>query len=128
MLAQKGGLQQTALESFGQDGGNPTYVDVDSCTTKNTSTNLTCYLMDLVVDPATRVSLHTVNFTICLCGSAISVIYTLSNGTTVTSHSCQQCPFVVQIGQLQLYHNVEVFIINDSAGKNTTTIRLSVSV
>ena len=124
VVAQNSGPQIAALEAFG-NGGNPTYVNVDSCTIQG-STNLTCSTMNLVVDPANGVSLRTVNYGLCLCGSAVAAVYNLSDGTEMI-HSCQQCPFDVRIGQLQIRHNVKVFV-NDSGNTNTTIIRLSVSV
>ena len=123
-MAQNSGLQIAALEAFG-NGGNPTYVNVGSCNTHG-STNLTCSTMNLVVDPASGVSLRTVNYGLCLCGSAVAAVYNLSDGTEMI-HSCQQCPFEVKIGQLQIHHNVKVFV-NSSGNTNTTIIRLSVSV
>lgn len=123
-MAQNSGPQVAALEAFGSLG-NPTYVNVNSCATQG-STNLTCSTMNLVVDRASGVSLQTVNYGLCLCGSAVAVVYSLSNGMEIV-HSCQQCPFEVKIGQLQIRHNVRVFV-NDSGNTNTTIIRLSVSV
>ena len=82
--------------------------------------------MNLVVDPSSSTSVQTVNYGLCLCGSAVAVIYTLSNGIVI-SHSCQQCPFDVKVDQLLIYHYIKVFV-NDSGNTNTTIIRLSVSV
>ena len=124
VLGQNARLQTIALEDFGS-GGNPTYVDNDSCTRLG-STNLTCPIKSLVADPVTGVLVESVNFGLCLCGSAVAVIYSLSDETSII-HSCQQCPFVVKLGQLQIYHNVRVFV-NDSGNTDTTIVRLSVSV
>jgi hypothetical protein len=121
-VAQNSGPQIFALEGFG-NGGNPTYIG--SCTVQG-STNLTCPTMNLVTDPASGTLLRAVNYGLCLCGSAVAAIYSLSDETDIV-RSCQQCSFEMEIGQLRIRHNVEVFV-NDGGNTNTTIIRLSVSV
>jgi hypothetical protein len=50
-----------------------------------------------------------VKFQICLCDSAITVEYTLTNGTVI-ARECNQCPVSVQIDRLWLENDFNVYM------------------
>ena len=124
VLAQNTHIQQDTLTAFGS-GGNSSYVDLPCTVEESTNLTSTCSLMNLNSSTnGTTIQITSIELVICLCGSAITVSYNLSDGSVI-SRFCQQCPFEVEIDRLRFYHNVSVSV-NESG--DTTIIMLSVSV
>ena len=71
----------------------------------------------------TRVALQKVKFQICLCDSAMTVEYTLTDGTMVT-RKCNQCPVPVLTDRLLLENIFDVYL----DGSGITRIAVLVSV
>ena len=121
---QGGGAQQRSLKNLGRMS-NGTLVENSRCTTNDTTTDLFCNFTDsieLIVNRDTNVTLQKVKFQICLCDSAMTVAYTLTNGTVVT-RKCNQCPVPVRIDRLLLENDFDVH----KDGDNITRIAVSVS-
>ena len=121
---QGGGAQAHSLKVLGQRS-NSTLVENSQCTTNNTTTDLFCNFTDseeLIVNYNTNVTLQKVKFQICLCDSAMTVEYTLTNGTMIT-HKCNQCPVPVRIDRLLLENDFNVH----KDGDNITRITVLVS-
>ena len=71
----------------------------------------------------TGVALQKVKFQICLCDSAMTVAYTLTNGTMIT-RKCNQCPVPMLIDRLLLENDFDVYL----DGSGITRIAVLVSV
>ncbi len=100
-----------SLQRLGRTA-NSSLVDSSRCTTNETSTDLFCNFTnstELIVNDDTGVALQEVKLQICLCDSAMAFEYTLTNGTVV-AHNCSQCPVPVQIDQLSLENNFNVYV------------------
>ena len=70
-----------------------------------------------MVNPGTHAALREVEFQICLCDSAMTVKYTLTNHTEITRR-CNQCPVEVLIDHLRLSNGFNV----SKDGNNVTRI------
>ena len=122
---QGGGAQQHSLKVLGWTS-NGTLVENSRCTTNETTTDLFCNFTDskvLIVNCDTNVALQNIKFQICLCDSAMTVEYTLTNGTVI-KRKCNQCPIPVRIGRLLLENDFDVYL----DGNNITRIAVLVSV
>ena len=108
--AQGGGPQARSLQRLGTTS-NSNLVETSQCTTNSTPTNLFCPFTnseELIVNNDTGVALQDVKFQICLCNSAMTFKYTLTNGTEI-AHPCNQCPVQVPIDHLLLANDFTVF-------------------
>ena len=105
---------------------NRILVETSQCTTKSTPTDLFCPFTnsdELIVNPDTGVALQEVMFQICLCNSAMTFKYTLTNGIEA-AYPCNQCPIQVLIDYLSLANDFTVF----KDDFNITSIAVLVSV
>ena len=125
VFSQKGGPQGEALFLLG-NRSNSNFINRTTCSTHGTATTLNCSFLDtpqLITNQSTGEALGSVEFRICLCDSAMTVKYYLTNNETHNS-SCQQCPTLLVIGGLSLYHGYNVSIDDG----NVTNIAVLVSL